>query len=154
MPFRSVRRRVALILAWVIPSALVVTVSVTGLAPAANAASAAQVVAASYKMYFYNETYSTPSDGSLTSMSVDGAGNLTGFMTVNPPLFGTGSLTGTVSNGKVHFTVSGGDYTGTVNASTLDLAGTYTYPGQTGQWHATPANQCAISDTGCSTTLV
>jgi hypothetical protein len=158
-PFRAVRRRLALIFSWVLPGVLAVAAMAGGPPPAARAAAvptaapAAMAVAVSYEMYFYNETYSTPSDGSLTSMSVDSSGDLTGFMTVNPPLFGTGGLTGTVSDGKIHFTVSGGDYTGTVNAATLDLSGTYTYPGQTGQWHATPANQCAISGTGCSTTL-
>jgi hypothetical protein len=63
-------------------------------------------------------------------------------MTVNPPLTGTGPLSGTLNGSTIKFSVGDGTYTGTVNASTLDISGMYTYPGQNGVWKATPTSQC------------
>lgn len=110
--------------------------------PAASAATtgapAAASLASSYTMTFDNLTYSETADGSLDNIAVDASGNVTGNMTVDPPLGGTGPLTGTLSGGTFTFTVGSGDYTGTVDAATLAISGTYDYPGQNGDWTATP----------------
>ncbi len=108
---------------------------------------AAVKLSRTYLMYFDNLTYSETSDGSLTSMSVHKSGKVSGYMTVDPPLGGTGSLSGTLKGGKLKFSVDGGDYTGTVNGSTEQISGTYTYPGQNGVWRATPASKCEASGT-------
>jgi pimeloyl-ACP methyl ester carboxylesterase len=119
-------------------------------APAASAqamAHAGVTLAPSYLMHFDNLTYSTISDGSLTSMSVK-SGSVSGYMTVNPPLYGTGPVSGTLNGVTITFTGTGGSkYTGTVDASTLQMSGTYTYPGQSGIWNATPASRCQINGT-------
>lgn len=121
-----------------------VLVALTGAVPAAHAGTleaatpATVSLASSYSMNFDNLTFSETSDGSLTNMSVDASGNVTGDMTVNPPLGGTGPLSGVLTGSTLTFSVEGGDYTGTVNAATLAISGTYTYPGQDGVWTATP----------------
>lgn len=94
-------------------------------------------LAPAYTMKFHNITYDMDSDGMLSVASVDPQGNVTGSMTVNPPLGGTGPLRGTLSGSSLTFTVSDGTYQGVVDA-TGTLSGTYTYPGQTGAWTATP----------------
>ena len=134
-------------------SLLGVLAALAGTVPAARAATsgvtapAVARIAPSYLMYFDNLTFSTTSDGSLTSMSVDKSAKVSGFMTVNPPLGGTGALSGTLKGGTIRFSVDGGDYTGRLNASTRQISGTYTYPGQNGVWKATPASRCEISGT-------
>ena len=81
-------------------------------------------LAPSYLMYFDNLTYSTTSTGSLTSMSVNKSGKISGDMTVNPPLYGTSALSGTLKGATITFSAGDGDYTGTVNASTRQISGT------------------------------
>jgi len=124
-----------------------VLLAMAGAVPAASAvtpkAPASSGLASSYAMNFDNLTYSTTADGSLSDISVDASGDVTGTMTVDPPLEGTGPLTGTLSDGTFTFTVGDGDYTGTVDATTLAISGTYTYPGQNGTWTATPAAEGA-----------
>src|SRR5450755_2906662 len=83
---------------------------------------------------------------------------ISGEMTVGPPLYGTGVLTGTVTDTTINFVVPSdvvgtGVYTGTVNAEGV-LSGTYTYPGQTGIWRATlapPVNTAPPRVTGPTT---
>jgi len=134
-------------------SLLCVLAALAGTVPAARAATsgatapAVAKLAPSYLMYFDNLTYSTTSTGSLTSMSVDKSGKVSGYMTVNPPLYGTSALSGTLKGATITFSAGGGDYTGTVNASTRQISGTYTYPGQNGVWKATPASRCEINGT-------
>lgn len=96
-------------------------------------------LAKTYDMTFDNLTVSATSDGSLTSMSVNQAGRVLGYMTVDEPLSGTGSLSGTLNGSTITFTVGDGDYTGTVDDATRQISGTYTYPGQNGTWTAVPA---------------
>jgi hypothetical protein len=129
-----------------------VLTALTGAVPATAATTLAAAptaarLASSYLMNFDNLTYSETSDGSLTSMSVDTSGAVSGYMTVDPPLTGTGPLSGTLSGSTIKFSVDGGTYTGTVNASTLDISGTYTYPGQNGVWKATPPASAPRSTT-------
>lgn len=128
-------------------SAGTVAVPAARAAPSRAMAHAGVALAPSYLMHFDNLTYSTISDGSLTNMSVE-SGSVSGYMTVNPPLYGTGPVSGTLSGDTITFTGTGDStYTGTVNASTLQMSGTYTYPGQNGVWSATPASQCQIDGT-------
>ncbi len=132
---------------------LCVFAALAGAVPAARAttteatAPAAAKLAPSYLMYFDNLTYSTTSTGSLTSMSANQSGKVSGEMTVNPPLYGTSALSGTLKGATIKFSASGGSYTGTVDASTRQISGSYTYPGQNGVWKATPASQCEINGT-------
>jgi len=97
-------------------------------------------------MTFDNTTYNETSDGSLTGIVEDQQGDISGEMTVDPPLGGTGAFTGTVTDATITFDVTGGAgggvYTGTVNAQGV-LSGTYQYTeppysGQIGTWQATP----------------
>jgi hypothetical protein len=124
-----------------------------GAAPSASAATsgatapAAGGLASSYLMNFDNLTYSTTSTGSLTDMTVNKSGAVSGEMTVNPPLYGTGSLTGKIKGDTITFSALDGDYKGTLDASTKQISGTYTYPGQDGEWTATPASQCEVGGT-------
>ena len=124
-----------------------------GAAPTASAtasdaaAPTAEKISASYLMNFDNITYSTTSTGSLTDMSVSKSGDVSGQMTVNPPLYGTGALTGTLKGDTIKFSALDGDYKGTVDLSTLQISGTYTYPGQNGEWTATPASKCQVDGT-------
>ena len=124
-----------------------------GAAPTASAiasratASTAGKIASSYFMNFDNITYSTTSTGSLTDMSVGKSGDVSGEMTVNPPLYGTGALTGTLKGDTIKFSALDGDYKGTVDLSTQQISGTYTYPGQNGEWTATPASKCEVDGT-------
>jgi hypothetical protein len=137
----------------VFASLLCVFAALAGAVPAASAATSgatASTVARlspSYLMNFDNLTYSETSTGSLSGMSVSKSGDVSGEMTVNPPLYGTSALSGTLKGDTITFTAADGDYTGTVNASTQQISGTYTYPGQNGVWKATPASQCDINGT-------
>jgi hypothetical protein len=114
-----------------------------GGSPAAQAATSAASLASSYSMNFDNLTYSETSGGSLADMAVSASGAVTGQMTVNSPLTGTGALTGTLNGDTIKFSVGSGDYTGTVNATTRDMSGTYSYPGQNGTWTAAPVSSSA-----------
>jgi hypothetical protein len=96
-------------------------------------------LSSTYSMTFDNLTLNTQAAGTLSGIKEDQYGNLSGQMTVNPPLYGTGSFTGTASSTTINFVVTGtgGVYTATMNAQGT-LTGTYTYPGQQGTWQAIP----------------
>jgi hypothetical protein len=128
-------------------AALAGTDSTASAATFAATTPATAKLAPSYLMNFDNLTYSTTSTGSLSGMSVGKSGEVSGEMTVNPPLYGTSTLSGTLKGATITFSAGDGDYTGTVNASTRQISGTYTYPGQNGVWKATPASQCDINGT-------
>jgi hypothetical protein len=111
------------------------------------AASAADArVAASYTMSFDNTTYGETASGSLTDIKENGAGHITGYMTVDAPLGGSGDFTGTVSGATVKFSVSGGYYAGKVNKEDTSIRGTYSYPSldQVGTWQATISSPVGI----------
>jgi hypothetical protein len=74
-------------------------------------------------------------------MSVNAAGAVSGLLTVNPPLYGTSSLSGELTGDALTFkTEAGADFTGTVREPSGDISGTYDFPsdGQNGTWTATP----------------
>jgi hypothetical protein len=101
-------------------------------------------------MTFDNLTYNVRSDGTLTGVTEDQQGNISGQMTIHSPLFGTGSFTGTVTNTAINFVgASRGVYTGTVNAQGI-LSGTYSYGSQHGTWQATPTQTTHLSTSGKS----
>jgi hypothetical protein len=142
---------------------------VQSLAAAAPVSSAAATLstpsliqlASSYNMTFDNTTYDIMADGSLSGITEDQQGNISGQMTVDPPLEGTGPFTGTVSNTTINFALAGtdGSYTGTVNAQGT-LSGTYTYSapgpfaGQSGTWQATADVDPTSPTVACSPTSV
>jgi hypothetical protein len=98
-------------------------------------------LASSYSTTYDNLTYGIISTGSLTKMSATDAGAVSGELTVNPPLYGTSSLSGKLKGDKITFTTgAGGDFTGTVSEPSGDISGTYVFPvdGQNGTWTAKP----------------
>ena len=98
-------------------------------------------LASSYSTTYDNLTYGITSTGSLTKMSATDAGAVSGELTVNPPLYGTSSLSGKLKGDKLTFTTgAGGDFTGTVSEPSGDISGTYVFPvdGQNGTWTAKP----------------
>jgi hypothetical protein len=107
----------------------------------AQLSSADCVLASSYSVAYDNLTYAITSTGSLTNMSVNAAGAVSGLLTVNPPLYGTSSLSGELTGDALTFkTEAGADFTGTVREPSGDISGTYDFPsdGQNGTWTATP----------------
>jgi hypothetical protein len=93
-----------------------------------------------YVIHFDNLTVNVKSTGTLTHLHIDGNGGLTGSMTVNPPLYGTGPLTGHVASGSVAFSgAQQGAYQGRLGPDEV-ITGTYTYPNQHGTWQANPSN--------------
>lgn len=104
---------------------------------------ASPVLASNYRMSFDNLTFGIISDGSLVFSDEQ---NLAGTLTVNPPLYGTGPITGTFDGRTMTLDGAGnGRFTGML----LDdgtLRGTYSYgsgsfAGQHGQWHAEPTSK-------------
>jgi hypothetical protein len=107
----------------------------------AKLSSAECSLVSSYSTSYDNLTYGITSTGSLTEMSVKATGAVTGILTVNPPLYGTSSLSGTLTGDTIKFTTgAGGHFTGTVNEPSGDMSGTYVFPsdGQHGTWKAAP----------------
>jgi hypothetical protein len=100
----------------------------------------------SYVMTFDNTSFDIQSDGSLTDVADGDGGAITGQMTVNPPLGGTGPFTGTYQDGTITFLgAAEGTYTGTVDSEGF-VTGTYVYAaggfdGQHGKWTATPSEK-------------
>jgi Zn-dependent protease with chaperone function len=91
----------------------------------------------------------TSADATLSSIVQDQQGGISGNMTIQPPLVGSGPFTGTViSNGTIQFTVTPTDnslyttivFTGTIRADG-SMGGIYTLSGtsQGGTWQFRPA---------------
>lgn len=107
-------------------------------------------LSSSYEAAFHNVTYNRDADGTLTVIKEDKQGNISGTLTVEPPLYGGGPFTGTVSGTAIKFTVTSTSpndcgcksavFTGTVNPQASALSGTYiantTGPTQNGTWKA------------------
>lgn len=94
-----------------------------------------------YRMAFQNLTYDNESDGDLTEINLDEHGNVTGNMTVNPPLYGTGPLEGSLDGRRITFAAAGpAEYTGEIDDDGA-IVGTYTYPRQEGRWRAEPVDR-------------
>jgi 4-amino-4-deoxy-L-arabinose transferase-like glycosyltransferase len=116
----------------------------------ARGSGAPDQLASSYTMTFDNLSFDIQSDGSLTDVSQDEDGAIHGQMTVNSPLGGTGSFTGTYKDGAIEFKgAAEGAYTGTVDSDGA-VTGTYLYSaggydGQHGNWTATPDEKPASS---------
>ena len=119
-----------------------------GIVMAVHPGSASRVAArlsSQFEMHFDNLTYHIQTGGTLTDVTQDGQGRISGTMTVNPPLFGTGRFTGTRDGSTIHFAgAQNGNYLGTLIANG-DVRGTYTYPGQHGAWRATPTRPVTTS---------
>jgi hypothetical protein len=127
----------------------------TTVAPAsgtgAPAATYAPGLATTYNTTFDNLTYGISSVGTLTHVTENAAGDISGQLTVDPPLYGSGPFTGTVNGNAIKFTVestpnpvneTSGTFTGTIGLQD-SLSGTYagdtsTGP-QNGNWTAVPA---------------
>ena len=123
---------------------LCVLTALAGAVPASAASGttpAAAKLFLSYSASYDNLTYGITSTGSLTNMTVNAAGDVSGYLTVNPPLYGTSELSGKLTGDTLTFsTGAGGDFTSTVNASTGKISGTYDFPSvdQNGTFTATP----------------
>ena len=105
-----------------------------------GAASEQSDLQTTYVMRFDNLTVNARSTGTLTHVHVDGNGGLTGTMTVNPPLYGTGPLTGHAASRTLAFNgAQQGAYQGHLGLDGV-ITGTYTYPNQHGTWQASPSN--------------
>jgi GH24 family phage-related lysozyme (muramidase) len=108
--------------------------------------SAAGELRSSYSMTFDNTTFGITATGSLTGITENSAGKISGYMMVNSPLGGSGSFTGTVSGTTVTFDPPGAEYTGTLSANGAAITGgTYSYPSiaQQGTWTADAVKHCA-----------
>jgi hypothetical protein len=96
-----------------------------------------------YRMAFHNVTYDNESDGELTGITLDQDGNVSGNMTVNPPLYGTGPLEGSLDGRRITFVAAySAEYTGEIDGDGA-IVGTYTYPMamQEGRWRAEPVDR-------------
>jgi len=103
-----------------------------------HGSTAARRLSSAFAMRFDNLTYHSQAGGTLTAVTEDRQGRITGTMTVNAPLYGTGPVTGTREDTAIRFAgTQNGRYEGTLSARG-ELRGTYTYPGQHGEWRATP----------------
>ncbi|WP_143094490.1 hypothetical protein [Streptacidiphilus jiangxiensis] len=103
-------------------------------------------LAASYSGTVHNITYNIDSTFGLSSITEDAQGHIAGQMTVAPPLYGSGSFSGTVTATSINFTVTSTTpnpagavsiaFVGTI--SPTSMAGTYTVQAtggtQTGSW--------------------
>ena len=137
-PTTKVRRRSPRILAGLCAIGIVAIGIVMAVHPGAAARLSSQ-----FEMHFDNLTYHIQTGGTLSDVTQDGQGRISGTMTVNPPLFGTGRFTGTRDGSTIHLTgAQNGNYLGTLIANG-DVSGTYTYPGQHGAWQATPTRPVA-----------
>jgi hypothetical protein len=63
-------------------------------------------LASAYSGTVHNTTYDISSTFRLSSVTADQNGNISGQMTVDPPLYGSGPFTGRVSGSSVTFTVN------------------------------------------------
>lgn len=99
-------------------------------------------LSASYTGSVHNIPYNITSNFALSSITEDQQGNISGQMIVDPPLYGSGPFTGTVSvNNTINFTVTSTPgnpcgctsviFTGTVKPQNT-LSGNYTANSQTG----------------------
>jgi hypothetical protein len=121
------------------------------------ATTATAQLASSYSITYDDVTENGHSTGSLTGITEDQEGDISGQMTVDPPLFGNGAFSGKVSSTTVDFTVtvavpypcragtcSSGTYTGTVGTQGT-MSGTYTVYVESGAiaangtWQASPS---------------
>ena len=128
---------------------------------AVPAGTQAAVLASAYNMAFDNFTYGS-SDGTLTHVTENATGDISGQMTVDPPLYGSGPFTGTVSGNAIKFTVES-DTPNPVNAISATFSGTIgvkgslsgTYVGytsngpQNGNWTASPATATVTGGEAC-----
>jgi hypothetical protein len=132
--------------------------SSTAAAPASGtavpAATHAAGLATTYNTTYDNLTYGISSVGTLTHVTENAAGEISGQLTVDPPLYGSGPFTGTVNGNAIKFTVES-DTSNPGNATSVMLTGTIglqgslrgTYithtsdgrPPQNGNWTAAPA---------------
>jgi hypothetical protein len=132
--------------------------------PAVPAATHAAGLATTYNTTYDNLTYGISSVGTLTQVTENAAGDITGQLTVDPPLYGSGPFTGTVNGNAINFTVesvtpnpaggTSGTFTGTIGLQG-SLSGTYaddTSNGpQNGNWTATPLTMATPTSSACST---
>jgi hypothetical protein len=129
-------RRAPKFLAWLCTIGIVAIAVVVVVHP--GSASAPAQLSSQFEMHFDNLSYHIQTGGALSDVTQDGQGRISGSMTVNPPLIGTGRFTGTRGGSTIHFAgAQGGTYVGTLIANG-DVSGTYAYPGQHGAWQATP----------------
>jgi len=122
--------------------------------PGANAASAAKQLASSYSGTIHNATYDLTADLALTGITESSQGIIGGVITIEPPLYGSGPFTGTVSGSSISIAVASttpnlcpgecrsGVFTGTVGPQGV-MNGTYiVYKAsdvpENGTWEARP----------------
>jgi hypothetical protein len=135
---------------------LIVAVGVAALAVGGSVASrghaadATPAIASSYSGTAHNITYGGTSPMTLTGVTADSQGNVSGQAKFAPPLYGDGPFTGAVRNGNVVLTIASTVpnpcgctnivLTGTV-APQGSWSGTYTVNGQSqrGTWEVSPS---------------
>ena len=142
----SDRRRSWRRLAWAIVVGVVVLACVV-VAFVLSRGDSSVGLSSTYDMTYDNLTYDIQTDGSLTEVTQDENGDIRGQITVGPGLHGTGSFTGTFSDGTIDFvTETNGVYTGTISSKGV-LSGTYVaWRTQRGEWTATPTETEAASE--------
>jgi hypothetical protein len=137
-------RRLASILALLCAMGVAAIAIVMAVHPGA-APPAATRLSSQFEMHFDNLTYHIQTDGTLTHVIQQARGRISGTMTVDAPLYGTGRVTGTRDGSTIHFAgAQNGTYQGTLTADG-QVRGTYTYPGQHGEWRAIPTRPVTTS---------
>jgi hypothetical protein len=150
-------------------STAAIPASGTAAAPASGtavpAATHAAGLAATYNTTFDNLTYGISSVGTLTHVTENATGDISGQLTVDPPLYGSGPFTGTVNGNAIKFTVESvtpnpGNATSITFSGTIglkgSLSGTYItessggQPSQNGNWTAVPAAPSPAGTADCS----
>jgi lysophospholipase L1-like esterase len=123
-------------------------------APTASALARAARLAKTYSLTLDNLTYALSSGGALTQVAENAAGDISGQLISDPPLYGSGPFTGTVNGNTIKFTARSAasnpanatstDFTGVID-SRGSLSGTYIgytsdgRPPEKGTWTAVPA---------------
>jgi hypothetical protein len=122
-------------LASAVAATVLVVGAVTGVVVATSAT--AHPIASTYVMKLQNSTVDLNADGELSDVTENAQGAITGVLTADPPLYGSGPLTGTVHGSAIRFTVGSPSYAYTGEVGSHSLSGTYTAGGQRGTWRAT-----------------
>ncbi len=96
-------------------------------------------LASSYVMEYHNITVNASAGGELSDVTENSKGVITGQLTVDPPLEGSGPFRGTLHGSSIAFNVNDSSFLllGQIGPQG-SLSGPYSIGGQKGTWHASP----------------
>ncbi len=120
-------------------AAVVVGGAVAGGVAALGSSPSHSQLASSYVMEYHNITVNASAGGELSDVTENSKGVITGQLTVDPPLEGSGPFRGTVHGSSIAFNVNDSSFLllGQIGPQG-SLSGPYSIDGQKGTWHASP----------------